>query len=378
MQDRVPLYPGRVKMIPVAGQTNTYDMTRADQPQQAGTPLNKAALLTDATAALYGLGTSATVNDVLASIPTKLKSMAYGVCSTAAATTAKTVSAAGFALSAGAQVTVTFTYAVPNGATLNVNGTGAKYMRWRGVNIVSGIIKAGDTAELVYTGSYWYLVAVDRALLGTVSFAAASWETIDIISRSGQASRFWSIGDTRQVVLSTGEAITVRVEDFNHDALTAGGKAGVTLGMTHCMKTARRMQDMANAAWSTCEMRRYMTTLLGQFPSDAQAVIKAVNKMTTAAGGYAGGSTSDTLWLFSTQEVGVNVPSGLDQGTLYPLFGDTTSRIRMRDGTAVVWWLRTPTTSTSSRNAFYAVTTAGLWSATTESTEAGVVIGFCV
>lgn len=51
MQDRVSLYPGRVKLEPVAGQANTYDLTRADQPTQEGTPLNKANLLSDATAA---------------------------------------------------------------------------------------------------------------------------------------------------------------------------------------------------------------------------------------------------------------------------------------------------------------------------------------
>ena len=40
--DRVPTYPGRVKLVPVSGQTNVYDMTRADNPVQAGTPINKA------------------------------------------------------------------------------------------------------------------------------------------------------------------------------------------------------------------------------------------------------------------------------------------------------------------------------------------------
>lgn len=68
MQDRVPIYPGRVKMTPVAGQANTFDMVRADDPTQAGTPLNKATLLKDATAALYGLGTGAVPDDVLAEL----------------------------------------------------------------------------------------------------------------------------------------------------------------------------------------------------------------------------------------------------------------------------------------------------------------------
>lgn len=65
MQDRIPLYPGRVKMTPVAGQANTFDMVRADDPTQAGTPLNKETLLKDATAALYGLGANAVPDDVL-------------------------------------------------------------------------------------------------------------------------------------------------------------------------------------------------------------------------------------------------------------------------------------------------------------------------
>lgn len=41
VNDRVPLYPGRVKMTPVSGQANVYDMVRADQPQKGGTPLNR-------------------------------------------------------------------------------------------------------------------------------------------------------------------------------------------------------------------------------------------------------------------------------------------------------------------------------------------------
>lgn len=70
MQDRVSLYPGRVKLVPVAGQENTYDMVRADSPTQEGTPLNKDSLLKDATAALYGLGSDAVPDDVFVAIKT--------------------------------------------------------------------------------------------------------------------------------------------------------------------------------------------------------------------------------------------------------------------------------------------------------------------
>ena len=78
MKDRVPLYPGRVKLTPVAGQANTYDMSRADSPQQEGTPINKATLLSDETAALIWPDASTrpadpTVDDALAALPHKRK-----------------------------------------------------------------------------------------------------------------------------------------------------------------------------------------------------------------------------------------------------------------------------------------------------------------
>lgn len=66
MKDRIPLHPGRVKMTPVSGQANIYDIERADQPTQEGTPLNKATLLSDATAAALGLaGDDPTVDEAL-------------------------------------------------------------------------------------------------------------------------------------------------------------------------------------------------------------------------------------------------------------------------------------------------------------------------
>lgn len=41
IEDRVPGNAGRVIMTPVAGQANTYDMVRADDPSIPGTPLNR-------------------------------------------------------------------------------------------------------------------------------------------------------------------------------------------------------------------------------------------------------------------------------------------------------------------------------------------------
>lgn len=69
MKDRIPTYPGRVRLASVEGQDGVYDMVRMDEPTEAGTPLNKANLLSDTTAAALELsGSDPTVNDALAAI----------------------------------------------------------------------------------------------------------------------------------------------------------------------------------------------------------------------------------------------------------------------------------------------------------------------
>jgi len=79
MQDRVPLYPGRVTLTPVAGQANTYDMTRADQPTQEGTPLNKATLLKDVTASILGLPNTAVPDDAFLALTIGVGTYGYRV-----------------------------------------------------------------------------------------------------------------------------------------------------------------------------------------------------------------------------------------------------------------------------------------------------------
>lgn len=65
MKDRIPKYAGRIKLIPVDEINGIYDMVRADEPVEEGTPINKATLLADATATKLGLTDNATVNEAL-------------------------------------------------------------------------------------------------------------------------------------------------------------------------------------------------------------------------------------------------------------------------------------------------------------------------
>lgn len=66
MTDRQPLHPGRVKLVPVAGQENVYDMVRADEALVPGTELKKATLLSDETERfIWGDAKDRTVDEAL-------------------------------------------------------------------------------------------------------------------------------------------------------------------------------------------------------------------------------------------------------------------------------------------------------------------------
>lgn len=209
-----------------------------------------------------------------------------------------------------------------------------------------------------------------------------SWADINTICQAGKASEYWSIGDTKNITLSTGEEITVRIEDFNHDTLATGGKAPVTFGMVDCLNTTRAMNssDTNSGGWGSSEMRTFMTTLLGQFPGDLQNVIKSVTK-TTSAGNASSAltTTNDKLWLFSYTEVNFDADTGHSpgsEGSAYPLFISNSSRNKKVNGSAGWWWLRSPFVAVFT--SFCNVVTGGSVAGNNAHYTYGVAVGFCL
>ena len=63
----------------------------------------------------------------------------------------------------GGFIAVKFSADVPANATLNVNSTGAKNIYWKNVAITAGVIQSGDTALLMYDGTRYQLLGIDRS-----------------------------------------------------------------------------------------------------------------------------------------------------------------------------------------------------------------------
>ena len=222
------------------------------------------------------------------------------------------------------------------------------------------------------------------------TFADSDWATIAELSENGQAQTFFSVGDEKTISLTTGEQVTLVILGFNHDDLTSGGKAGMTIGMKNLLATTYRMNETATneGGWDESEMRTStMATLLSQLPSDLQGVIKQVNKKATAGGASTSITTSaDKLWLLAEVEVDGTTSAGYaDEGEQYEYWktvkDGTVSADRIKylsngSGSANGWWLRSPNVSGSTN--FRNFNSTGSVNSNGANTARGVSFGFCV
>ena len=251
-----------------------------------------------------------------------------------------------------------------------------------GFDSTNKIIKAGDGV------TPWKTLPT---LLSTdFSFGKASWSDIAALSESGSADKYFSVGDEKTISLTTGEQVTLVILGFDHDNLTGGGKAGMSIGMKNLLATKYRMNATATneGGWDESEMRTStMATLLSQFPSDLQSVIKQVNKKATAGGASTSITTSaDKLWLFAEVEIDGTTSAGYaDEGEQYEYWktvkdgtvaDDRKKYLSNGSGSANSWWLRSPYVSYSTNFRVFASTGGVLGSAANGA--CGVSFGFCV
>lgn len=86
----------------------------------------------------------------------------YGTCDTAAETIAKVATLANYALVTGGICAIKFTNAVPNSATLNINGKGAKPIFYHNVALIDDVIASGDTVTFIYDGANYHVLSIDK------------------------------------------------------------------------------------------------------------------------------------------------------------------------------------------------------------------------
>lgn len=249
---------------------------------------------------------------------------------------------------------------IRSGATVtmpdNPSKLGFRFNGWtfNGIDVIGNVATTPVTQDMTYIAKF----------TGN-PFAETSWADISVISKYISANNMtsadvkevygWKLGDEKTVTLSTGEVITVLIIGFNHDDLSDdSGKAGITFGMKDCLSAQYRMNgsNTTNGGWEASEMRTStLVTIFSQLPANLQAVIKAVDKKTSAGlGSKKIKTSSDKLWLFSEVEIdNTTYQTYCDEGQQYEYWKTVrdgtiaADRIKyLSDGTAATWWLRTP------------------------------------
>lgn len=222
------------------------------------------------------------------------------------------------------------------------------------------------------------------------TFATAAWGDISRIAAAGDAQKYFNVGDEKAVELSTGEVITLVILGFNHDDLTSGGKAPITIGMKNLLATKYAMNSSSTneGGWNGSAMRTStMATLLSQLPADLRNVIKSVNKKATSGGiSTTIKTSSDKLFLFSEVEIDGTTSSGYaSEGEQYEYWktvkdgktpADKIKYLSNGGGSAGYWWLRSPRVDKG--YAFRYVSSAGYVSVDYANITYGVSFGFCV
>ena len=176
-----------------------------------------------------------------------------------------------------------------------------------------------------------------------------SWQTISKVAELGEAQNYWSVGDSKEIVLNgtvgatnagaanfNNETVSVFIIGFDHNAnlegrgrihFQLGKKDGTPIALVDGMYGGYKYtagyfimntEDSSTGGWADCQMRQTVlgsnsasatnpnaNTLLAALPEDLRAVIKPCTKYSDNVGGEenaASAVTATSDWLFLLSE----------------------------------------------------------------------------
>lgn len=208
-----------------------------------------------------------------------------------------------------------------------------------------------------------------------------TWEQISAASEGNCIPSTWKVGDeiTIQLSGSLNESVVLQIWDFNHfDKSDGSGKAGIVFGCKDLLNNEYKMNDndTNSGGWESCKMRtETMQNIYNSMPSSLKSKIKQVNTVTTKGSTSSALQTSkDHVFIPNWPEVGFS--SYGDEGFKFPIFNDNNTRIKKRNGSAGLWWLRSPSRGNDDR--FYSVGGGGSANWYDAYLSCGVAFCFCV
>ena len=211
------------------------------------------------------------------------------------------------------------------------------------------------------------------------TFANNDWSAIIAACQSGSVPDSWVVGNSKTMTIN-GTSYQIDIIGKNHDTYTAGGTAPLTFQMHDCYADTKQMNssNTNSGGWTSCAMRStHLPAILALMPSEVQAGIKEVNKLTSAGSQSSTiNTTADKLFLLSEIEIfGSTTYSKAGEGSQYAYYSAGNSKVKNLSGSANRWWERSPRGSSST--GFCTVASNGGADYGSASNSNGVAFGFC-
>lgn len=208
-----------------------------------------------------------------------------------------------------------------------------------------------------------------------------TWEEIVALANSGRDPRnYFSVGDEKDLILTTGEVVPTVIGDFYHNTITGTNiKAPIAFTFKNCLNTTYKMNDSwTNAGgWDGSNMRKtHMVNIFNTFPAELRAdgAVKYVDVVATAGNQSTSLVTSsDRLRLHSITELGLTYSYAGTEGTKYAYY-TSGNRVKTVNGTANYYWTRSPFTVAS--GLFCIVSSSGTAVNGSADLARGVACGF--
>lgn len=239
-----------------------------------------------------------------------------------------------------------------NGSTIATVGAGSsKTLNCSGKVMKSNVVVGGKTlncaGKIMATN-----VVVSVASLVSTTLQDNSWATISAISRAGQASQYWKVGDTKTFTCG-GTTYTAQIIGFDHDDVSDSAsygrtKAGITFQFKEVYATTYKIDTGIYATdWGYSDMHTtYQPAVLNAMESSLSSVIVGVNKVVQDSISKNTTYTNQKLILPAMVEMrGTSGLNSTDQkhGTRYAFYSAGNSVIKYRNGTTTKaeYWTRT-------------------------------------
>lgn len=266
--------------------------------------------------------------------------------------------------------------------TFSSTGTASVEVPYIGEVNISATDGSDTATTKVTITAFEQSYSVELSFLKIVTFQNGTDEEIAAMVNAHYAGKiniadYWSTEDRRLIHLNAMSATGVSeshhadnyyivIAGINHDNLTSGGKAAITLCLERILFKDTTTESYSfnwspteecgymnstntnSGGWENCARRTWCNNIFyNALPSWVKSLIKPVNKLTSAGNQSTTiKTTSDKVFLFSEVEIfGTNKYSAPGEGEQYDLFKTTTNRYKKpaySGYNSAIWWERSP------------------------------------